>query len=187
MPPEDVRVRWQVASDEAMTRVVRKDVANATKDWGHSVHFEVQGLQPDRTYWYQFEAAGQTSPVGRTRTAPADDVMLDRLRFAFVSCQHYEAGYFNALKHVADDDLNLVVHLGDYIYEDGIGKDRPRQHNSDEIITLDDYRNRDALYRGDVNLQASHAMHPWIVTWDDHEFDNNCAGDVSEEKDCCNS
>jgi alkaline phosphatase D len=183
MPAEDVRVRWQVATDEGMTKVVRKGVANASKDWGHSVHVEVQGLKPDHTYWYQFEAAGEPSPIGRTRTAPAGDVMLDRLRFAFASCQHYEAGYFNGLRHMAQEDLNVVVHLGDYIYEGGIGKDKPRQHNSDEIITLDDYRNRYALYRSDKDLQAAHAAFPWIVTWDDHEFDNNYAGDISEEKD----
>ncbi|MFK8112934.1 MAG: alkaline phosphatase [Rubripirellula sp.] len=181
MKPEDVRVRWQVASDEGMTQVVRKGVATATKTWGHSVHVEVQGLQPDRTYWYQFEAAGEISPVGRTRTAPAGDVMMDQLRFAFASCQHYEHGYFNALRHLADEDLHCVVHLGDYIYEGGIGKGKPRQHNSKEVVSLDDYRNRYALYKSDADLQAAHAAFPWIVTWDDHEFDNNCAGAISEE------
>ena len=183
MPAEDVRVRWQVATDRGMTQVVRKGVATASKDWGHSVHVEVQGLQSDRTYWYRFEAAGELSPVGRTRTAPAGDVELDRLRFAFASCQHYESGYYNAFRHMAEEDLSVVVHLGDYIYEGGIGKGKPRQHNSEEVVTLDDYRNRYALYRSDKDLQAAHAAFPWIVTWDDHEFDNNYAGDVSEEKD----
>lgn len=121
------------------------------------------------------------SPVGRTRTAPAGDAMLDRFRFAFASCQHYESGYFNALRHMAEEDLHAVVHLGDYIYEGKASKDKPRQHNGDEIVSLDDYRNRYALYRGDKDLQAAHAAFPWIVTWDDREFDNNCAGDVSEE------
>lgn len=183
MPPEDVRVRWRVATDEGMTRVVRNGVATAAKDWGHSVHVEVQGLQPDRTYWYQFEAAGEISPVGRTRTAPAGDAMLDQFRFAFASCQHYEYGYFNALRHLAEEDLHCVVHLGDYIYEGGISKGKAREHNSKEIVSLDDYRNRYSLYRCDPDLQAAHAAFPWIVTWDDHEFDNNCAGAISEEPD----
>lgn len=181
MPPEDVRVRWQVASDEGMTRIVRKGTATASKDWAHAVHVEVQGLQPDRTYWYQFQAGDEIGPVGRTRTAPAGDVMPDLFRFAFASCQHYEYGYFTALEHLANEDLHAVVHLGDYIYEDGIHRGRPRQHNSQEVTTLDEYRNRYALYRSDVHLQAAHAAFPWIVTWDDHEFDNNYAAEISEE------
>ena len=181
MPPDDVRVRWQIALDEGMTRVVRRGVSTAAKDWGHSVHVEVQGLQVDRTYWYQFEAAGETSPVGRTRTTPAGNVMLDRFRFAFASCQRYESGYFTALRHMADEDLQAVVHLGDYIYEGKASQGKPRQHNGDEIVSLEDYRNRYALYRVDKDLQAAHAAFPWIVTWDDHEFDNNCAGEISEE------
>ena len=181
MPPEDIRVRWQVATDEAMTNVVRKGSATAAHDWAHSVHVEVQGLKPDRTYWYQFKAGQETSPVGRTRTAPAGDVMLDRFRFAFASCQHYESGYFNALGHMAQEDLHAVVHLGDYIYEGGVGRNKPRQHNSKEVVSLTDYRNRYGLYRSDADLQAAHAAFPWIVTWDDHEFDNNYAGDISEQ------
>ena len=181
MSPEDVRVRWQVATDEAMSNVVRKGTATASKDWAHSVHVEVQGLQPDRTYWYQFQAAEEISPVGRTRTAPSGDVMLDRLRFAFASCQHYEHGYFTALEHMAQEDLHAVVHLGDYIYEGGPQKGKARLHNSTEIETLDEYRNRYALYKSDANLQAAHAAFAWIVTWDDHEFDNNYAGEISEQ------
>jgi len=181
MPQEDVPVRWQIATDEAMTKVVRKGTATASKDWAHSVHVEVQGLLPDRTYWYQFKMGDHTSPIGRTRTAPSGDAMLDRFRFAFASCQHYEYGYFTALRHLAGEDLNVVVHLGDYIYEGGISKNKARQHNSPEVESLDDYRNRYALYRSDSDLQAAHAAFPWIVTWDDHEFDNNYAGDVSEE------
>lgn len=181
MSPEDVRVRWQIATDEGMTRVVRKGTATASKDWAHSVHVEAQGLLPDRTYWYQFKAGDETSPVGRTRTAPAGDTMLDKMRFAFASCQHYEHGYFTALRHMADEDLNAVVHLGDYIYEDGPHKNKVRLHNSAEVETLDEYRNRHALYKSDPDLQAAHAAFAWIVTWDDHEFDNNYAGDISEQ------
>ncbi|MEO2016515.1 MAG: alkaline phosphatase D family protein [Fuerstiella sp.] len=182
MPYEDVRVRWQVATDEGMTKVVRKGVATASRDWAHSVHVEVQGLLPDRTYWYQFQTAGETSGVGRTRTTPAPDAMPDSFRFAFVSCQHYEYGYFNALRHMADEDLHAVVHLGDYIYEGGTSENLTRRHNSAETVSLNDYRNRYALYQSDPDLQAAHAAFPWIVTWDDHEFDNNCAGDISEQR-----
>ena len=108
--------------------------------------------------------------------------MLDRMRFAFASCQHYEHGYFTALRHMAEEDLNAVVHLGDYIYEDGVHKNRARVHNSAEVESLDEYRNRHALYKSDPDLQAAHAAFPWIVTWDDHEFDNNYAADISEHE-----
>ena len=143
MPPEDIRVRWQVATEEGMRRVVRKGIATASKDWAHAVQVEVQGLLPDRTYWYQFKVGQETSDVGRTRTAPAGDVMLDRFRFAFASCQHYEYGFFNALEHLAKEDLHAVVHLGDYIYEDGIHQGRARQHNSHEVTTLLRFRRRE--------------------------------------------
>jgi len=182
MPPEDVLVHWQVARDERMTQVVRQGTATASQAWAHSVHVEVQGLEPDRQYWYQFKAGPDVSPVGRTRTAPAPHTMLKSFRFAFASCQHYEYGYFTALRHLADEDLHAVVHLGDYIYEYGVNKKSPRQHNSNEIVSLDDYRNRYALYKTDTDLQAAHAAFPWIVTWDDHEFDNNYAGNISEEE-----
>lgn len=181
MPEEDVRVSWQVATDDSMKNVVRKGVATASVAWAHSVHVEVEGLKSDRTYWYQFKAAGEVSPIGRTRTAPAADTLLSRMRFAFASCQHYEYGYFTALSHMAKEDLNLVVHLGDYIYEGSTTIGKARLHNSREIVSLQDYRNRHALYKTDPDLQEAHAAFPWIVTWDDHEFDNNCAGDVSEE------
>lgn len=183
MPAEDVLVDWQVAKDESMSQVVARGQATAAAEWGHAVHVEVQGLEPDHVYWYRFRAAGETSPIGRTRTAPLPSVMLDRFRFAFASCQHYEAGYYNAYRHMAQDDLNAVVHLGDYIYEGGIGRNQPRSHNSPEIVTLNDYRNRYGLYKLDADLQAVHAAFPWIVTWDDHEFDNNYAAGISEEDD----
>ena len=181
MPAEDVRVRWQVATNESMTDIVQAGHATASREWAHSVHVEVHGLKPDRTYWYQFKAGHDTSPVGRTRTAPASDVMTQKLRFAFASCQHYEHGYFTALRHIADEDLHAVVHLGDYIYEDGPHTNRTRQHNSPEIESLEQYRNRHALYRSDLDLQAAHAAFAWIVTWDDHEFDNNYADAISEQ------
>ncbi|MCC7017879.1 MAG: alkaline phosphatase D family protein, partial [Rhodospirillales bacterium] len=149
---------------------------------GHSVHVEIEGLRPDRWYFYRFHAGEATSRVGRARTTPAFDAVPDRLRFAFASCQHYEHGYYTAYQHMLGDDLDLVVHLGDYIYEGAAAKGKPRAHLGGELMSLDDYRNRYALYRTDEHLQAAHARFPWLVTWDDHEFDNNCAGDISEEK-----
>jgi alkaline phosphatase D len=119
------------------------------------------------------------SPKGRTRTAPPADVMAERLRFAFVSCQHYEAGLFTAYDHLAREDLDLVVHLGDYIYEGPSADGRVRRHLGGECFALDDYRLRYALYRTDPHLQAAHATAPWIVTWDDHEVANNYAADIA--------
>jgi len=181
MPNEAVRTRWEVATDAAFANPVRKGTAVAMPQLGHSVHVEVDGLQPQRTYFYRFHAGGETSPVGRTRTAPAIDAMPDRLRFAFTSCQHYETGYFNGYPHMQQEDLDLVIHLGDYIYEAaGIDK-RPRKHIGGEIVRLDDYRTRYTQYRLDKTLQDTHRLFPWLVTWDDHEFDNNYANLVSEE------
>jgi alkaline phosphatase D len=181
MPNEAVRTRWEVATDEAFGNVVRSGSALAMPQLGHSVHVEVAGLQPHRWYFYRFHAGNETSPVGRTRTAPAADAMPDRLRFAFTSCQHYESGYFNGYPHMQKEDLDLVIHLGDYIYEDASTDTRPRKHIGREIVSLDDYRTRYAQYRLDKTLQDTHRLFPWLVTWDDHEFDNNYANLVSEE------
>jgi alkaline phosphatase D len=185
MPKEPVEVGWEVAEDEGFRKIVQSGKTTATPQWAHAVHVEVEGLSPGRTYWYRFHAAGDTSPTGRTRTAPPADGQPDKLRFAFASCQHFEAGFFTAYEHMAKDDLDLVIHLGDYIYEGKPGtKDAIRTHVGEaEIDSLADYRNRHAQYKTDSALQAAHAAFPWLVTWDDHEFDNNCAGDISEEKD----
>jgi alkaline phosphatase D len=142
------------------------------------VHVEIDQLEPDRHYWYRFIADGEVSPVGRTRTAPLGETA--EVRFAFASCQNYQAGWFAAHRHLAQEDVDLIVHLGDYIYEGGIANDLPRRHNSPEVKTLEAYRNRYALYKTDPDLQAAHAIAPWIVTWDDHEVDNNYAGDHEE-------
>src|SRR4051812_21735694 len=117
MPAEAVEVAWQVAEDEAMSRVVAKRTTVANPDLAHCVHVEVQGLKPDRWDWYQFKAAGGTSPVGRARPAPPADAMPSSLKFAFASCQNYETGHFTAYEHMLKDELDLVIHLGDYIYE----------------------------------------------------------------------
>ncbi|MSU66191.1 MAG: alkaline phosphatase [Opitutus sp.] len=180
MTPEPVEVSWQVAEDEAMTKVVQRGGATANPAWAHSVHVEVEGLRPERWYWYQFKAGIEISPKGRTRTMPPAGTLASRLRFAFASCQKYEAGYYTAYEHMAREDLDLVVHLGDYIYEkeDGAGAVRP--HGTPEIFTVDDYRARYAVYKSDPALQAAHAMAPWIVTWDDHEVSNDYAGTVPQ-------
>lgn len=181
MPADDVEVSWMIADDEKMTKVVKKGTAVATADLAHSVHVEAEGLEPDRWYFYQFKVGNETSPVGRTRTSPKQGSSPERLRFAFASCQHYESGLYTAYEHMAKQPLDLVVHLGDYIYE-GAGRERQiRKHVGPEIVTLEHYRNRHAQYKTDEHLQATHAAFPWVVTWDDHEFDNNCAGAISEE------
>ncbi len=182
MPAEAVEVSWQLCDDEAMTRVVKSGTVSATPLWAHAVHIEVEGLRPDRWYWYQFKVGGEVSPKGRTRTAPPAEVLPARLRFAFASCQHYEAGLFTAYQHLAREDLDLIVHLGDYIYEGAGRAGHVRRHHGAEIVSLDDYRARYALYKSDPALQAAHAMAPWIVTWDDHEVCNNYAGDHTGSK-----
>lgn len=180
MPAENVEVAWRVATDEGMKHVIRKGTEVASPEWAHSVHVEVEGLEPDRWYWYQFHVGNETSPVGRTRTAPRADALPNALRFAFASCQHYETGLFTAYEHMARENLDLVIHLGDYVYE-GAGRDgQVRRHVGPELHSLEDYRNRHAQYKTDAFLQATHAAFPWIVTWDDHEFANNCAGAISE-------
>jgi alkaline phosphatase D len=180
MPPIPVEVAWEVASDESMQRIVRRGVTSAGPAWAHAVHVEVAGLQPDRWYWYRFRAGDAESRIGRTRTLPSERTAADRLRFAFASCQHYETGLFTAYAHMAEEDLDLVFHLGDYIYE-GPGVDgRPRKHVGGKLLMLEDYRNRHAQYKTDPDLQAAHAQFPWFVTWDDHEVENNYADDASE-------
>ena len=182
MPSEPVRTRWEVATDEAFKNIVRDGTALALPQLGHSVHVEVDGLKPYHWYFYRFHAGDETSPVGRTRTAPAADAMPERVRFAFTSCQHYESGYFNGYPHMAKENLDLIVHLGDYIYEYRGADNRPRKHLGGEIETLDEYRTRYAQYRLDPMLADAHRLFPWLVTWDDHEFDNNYADLVSEEE-----
>lgn len=183
MPEEAIEVSWQVAEDDRMGKVVAQGVTVATPAWAHAVHVELSGLKPSRPYWYQFKAGSETSPVGRTQTMPAAGSSPKSLKFAFASCNHFEDGYFTAFEHMLREELDLVVHLGDYIYEGGINEKKVRKHNSKEVKTLGEYRNRHALYKTDTALQGAHAAFPWIVTWDDHEFDNNCAGSHSEEKD----
>jgi len=179
--PLAVPVRWEIAGDEAFKSILSSGTATAEPAWGHSVHVEVNGLAPERWYWYRFMTAGAESPVGRTRTAPAAGAANARLRFAFASCQQYEQGYFSAYRHIAADAPDLVAFLGDYIYESTWGRDHVRKHDVPEPYTLDAYRARYTQYRSDPDLQAAHAACPWIVTWDDHEVDNDYADDRPED------
>lgn len=183
MPPVSVAVRWEIATDERFRKVVSSGVADARPDWAHSVHVEVNGLAPGRPYWYRFTAGDVRSRVGRTATAPAVDSSNPRVRIAVANCQHYEQGFYAAYRHICSDAPDLILHLGDYIYERGWGINRVRTHGNPECRTLDDYRIRHALYRSDPDLQAAHAVAPWLVTWDDHEVENDYASDFSENDD----
>src|SRR5829696_5983618 len=173
-----VDVSWTVASTPTFEHVVASGctVAAAADDW--TVHVDVGSLEPATTYFYRFDAAGQRSPCGRTRTLGADGI--DHVRFAFVSCAKFNAGYFNAYRCLADrDDIDFVLHLGDYICEAADsppvgqtpGADIGRPFEPDhECRTLADYRQRYSQYRRDADLQALHAAHPMIATLDDHEL-----------------
>src|SRR5438874_2195640 len=177
-----VDVEWLVARDETMKDVVRSGASAAAPDLAHSVHVEVAGLEPDRVYWYRFRAGGAESPVGRTRTAPAAGTMPQALRFAFASCQNYAQGYYTAHANLAREDLDAVLFLGDYIYEGTARGDIVRDYRKRGwSFTLADYRDRYAQYKTDRDLQAAHAAFPWIVTWDDHEVENNYAGGINKE------
>src|SRR5918992_182553 len=201
MPGGGVRVQWEVATGPRLGNVVRRGEALAHPRFAHSVHVDVDGLEPGRHYWYRFRAGGHLSRVGRTRTSPDPARPLGRLDLAVVSCQSWESGYYTAYRHLAEDDVDLVLHLGDYIYENAPRPGRPRIHRGPEATDLASYRARHALYKTDPDLQAApeppprpttgprhalyktdpdlqaaHARHPFLVTFDDHEVQNNHAG-----------
>lgn len=172
------KVRWEVFEDEALRRRVAEgeQVTHAARAF--SVHAQVGGLAPQRTYWYRFTCGDARSPVGRTRTAPAAGARVARLRLALASCQHYEYGFYAAHREIAGRELDAVVFVGDYIYEGHLGAaNAVRRHDGPVPQTLDEYRARHAHYKRDPDLQAAHAAHPWILTWDDHEVVNDYAGD----------
>jgi alkaline phosphatase D len=183
MPQTAVEVEWEIAADAAFHKIVQRGKAVAAPNYAHSVHAEVAGLAPSRWYWYRFRAGGEISPAARTRTAPVAGASVNRMHFAFASCQHYEQGYFAAYRYMTAEDLDLVIHLGDYIYESSWGRNHVRAHGTTEPVTLDEYRNRYALYKTDADLQAAHAAFPWLVTWDDHEVQNDYANDRSQHLD----
>jgi alkaline phosphatase D len=184
MPDRLVSVRWQIATDEAMGTVVREGWALAVPDLAHSVHAEVSGLLPGRDYWYRFQVGDHSSPVGRTRTAPPPGAE-GSLSLAFASCQQWDAGFYTAYRDLAAQGVDVIAHLGDYIYENGIGSNGGARgmplgsEHSFETMTLDQYRLRHTLVKLDADLQAAHASAPWIVTIDDHDVENDWADETS--------
>lgn len=175
-----VTVRWEVADDDKFTRIAQSGQHLTTADLGHSVHVELQNLLPDRWYFYRFMAGDAISSIGKTRTFPKAGASADKLKIAYASCQRWEAGYFTAYKHMLAEKLDAVLFLGDYIYEyPGNPVSAVRLPSSTSslgfVLTLDDYRSRYAQYKSDVDLQAMHAACPWLLTWDDHEVQNDYA------------
>lgn len=187
---ERVTVSWEVALDEWFVVVEQQGTATAHPEYAHSVHVDVKGLRPDSEYYYRFRVGTWISPVGRTRTAPAPGDDTDSLRLAAVACQAYQDGYYTAHRHLAQEDVDVVFFLGDYLYEYGVDSAGGARRYTDrklpdvfnrEATTLADYRLRYALYKSDPDLQAAHAQHPFVVTWDDHETENNHAGAYDEK------
>ncbi|MDB5863503.1 MAG: hypothetical protein JWO70_1309 [Betaproteobacteria bacterium] len=189
MPRKLVEVEWSVATDERMREVVQKGTAMAHPELGHSVHVEVEGLQPGRDYFYRFTIGRERSRIGRSRTLPPAGSAVAQLRFGVIGCQRYEAGFFTAFRRLADERFDFVFHYGDYIYEYRVVRPgelpfpvaRVMPGEPDECYTLDDYRNRYALHQLDLDLQAAHASAPFVMSYDDHEVDNDFAGDTTEE------
>jgi len=177
MPNRDVTVEWQVSTEEHFGTVAQRGSVTARPAEAHSVHVELAGLAPDSWYYYRFRAEGHTSRVGRTRTAPALTATPSSVTVLAASCAHYEQGHFTAYRRMAEERPDLILHLGDYIYEYGPVPGRARVHSGvSEILSLAQYRVRHAQYKADADLQAAHAAAPWLVVWDDHEVHNNYAG-----------
>ncbi len=189
MPKRPVEVDWSVATDERMRQGVRKGTAVAHPELGHAVHVEVGGLEPGRDYFYQFTIGKEHSRIGRARTLPAAGAPVAQVRFALAGCQKYEDGYFTAFRNIAAERFDFVFHYGDYIYEYRFIRpgERPLPvirvlpGEPDETYTLDDYRHRYAIYKTDPDLQAAHASTPFIMSFDDHEVDNDWAGDTNQD------
>ena len=189
MPMVPVPVGWEVAEDDKFANVVAKGVATARPETAHSVHVEIEGLRPDRVYFYRFRTGGTNSLFGRARTLPAPGTAVDKTRFAVVGCQHYEAGLYTAYHHMAKDAPDWVFHYGDYIYEyhynftieAGLPGPPVRTYATREPFSLDDYRMRYAQTKLDPDLQAAHSAAAWFVTYDDHEVQNNWAGDRDKD------
>ncbi len=176
MPATDADVVWELATDVSFAHLVGTGVFTTTADHGHSAHVDAKGLDPGSEYHYRFRYADWTSPAGRTRTL--EDGSPDRFAVAVVNCQMYESGRFGAYQHLAAEDVAVILHLGDYIYEypAGLGARSPRPNRT--LETLADYRLRYASYKTDPQLQAAHRRHPFVLTWDDHEVSNNYMGDT---------
>lgn len=170
-------VRWELAEDEGFARIVQRGQAEALPELAHSVHVEPGGLAPDRPYFYRFMAGDWVSTVGRTRTLPAPDAIVQRVRLAYASCQRWEHGYFSAYRHMRADAPDFVLFLGDYIYEYAGAARAVRRTDGVTVSTLAQYRDRYAMHKGDADLQAMHAACGWLFTWDDHEVQNDYAAD----------
>ncbi len=182
-------IEWEVSLDEWFAAVVRRGTATAHPEYNHSVHVDVQGLTPGTVYHYRFRAGAWISPAGRTRTAPAAGSGVSSLTLAAVACQAYQDGYYTVHRHLAEEDVDVVFHLGDYLYEYAVNSAGGERRYTDvtlpdvfdrETMTLSDYRLRYSLYKSDEDLQAAHAAHPFVVTWDDHETENNYAASIPE-------
>jgi alkaline phosphatase D len=180
MPTADVVVEWQVSTTPTFTSLVQSGSVVARRASAHSVHVELVGLAPATEYYYRFRTQGHISPVGHTRTAPALGTMASSLTMAVASCAHFPTGWFTAYRRIAEENPGLVLHLGDYLYESaGTGV---RTHSpASEIFTLANYRVRHAQVKTDPDLQAAHAVAPWLVVWDDHEVENNYAGLIKQD------
>ncbi|MFE2043391.1 alkaline phosphatase D family protein [Streptomyces sp. NPDC059477] len=184
MPDRTVAVEWEIAEDERFGKGVRRGVAQARPEYGHSVHVDVRGLRAGRAYWYRFRVSGQLSPTGRTRTAPARTSSGGSLRVALASCQNWQHGYFTPYADMLDQDPDVVLFVGDYIYESTPSATAVRRHEgTGEPYSLVQYRNRYAQYRSDPDLAAMHAGAPFVVTFDDHEVDNDFAGEIPQDPD----
>ncbi len=174
----ELPVGWEVSEDEGFRRIVNRGGAMAIRDLAHSVHAEIGGLRPGRPYWYRFHAGKAVSPTGRTLTVPERP---ERLKVALTSCQHWENGYFAAYRDMIAGAPDLIVHAGDYIYESPSHGKAVRQFGADTPVDLAGYRARHALYKSDADLRAAHAAAPWLVTWDDHDVQNDYAGLIPED------
>ena len=179
MPPDPVDVHWEVSKTPDFSALLASGTARAEPHDAHAVHVDVRGLPASQPCYYRFRSGDVFSAIGRSRTAPAPGAPVSRLKLAVASCQHYEHGYFSAYRDMLAGDPDLVIHLGDYLYEGSWGPRKVRTHPTPDPIDLDTYRQRYASYRLDPDLQAMHGAVPWVLMWDDHEVENDYARDRS--------
>lgn len=187
-----MRVHWEVAEDPAFKRIAQKGTAVAAPELGHAVHAEITGLKADTVYWYRFKCGSERSVHGRSKTLPLPNADVSQVKFVIAGCQSIEHGLYTAWDHIANEDLDFIFHYGDYIYEykdKGTGPFPNRGEHwaaarrvvGQEIYSIEDYRRRYALYKLDIHLQRAHASAPWFVSFDDHEIDNNWAGNIDQD------
>lgn len=176
MAPQDVTLRYELATDDRFRKILRHGEVTADAAWAHSARVVVPGLKPAHDYFYRFIAGSHVSAVGRARTLPEARAEVRSFSMAVVSCAHFEHGYYAAYRHIARSAPDLLLHVGDYIYEGAVTKNRVRQHAGGMCTTLADYRRRYAQYQQDPQLQAAHLASTWMSTWDDHEVANDYAG-----------